>query len=107
MTKDSIINSIYLSLSSAFVTMLVGVMISYVIVKMKVKGKFIIEFLGVLPFSLPGTVIALGVILTWSGRFGINLYNTGGNYICCLHCKIYGFFFKIKFGGFRASFRFA
>ncbi|MEI0603891.1 iron ABC transporter permease [Brachyspira alvinipulli] len=78
MTKDSIINSIYLSLSSAFVTMLVGVMISYVIVKMKVKGKFIIEFLGVLPFSLPGTVIALGVILTWSGRFGINLYNTAG-----------------------------
>lgn len=78
MTKDSIINSLYLSLSSAFVTMLVGVMISYVIVKMKVKGKFIIEFLGVLPFSLPGTVIALGVILTWSGRFGINLYNTAG-----------------------------
>lgn len=78
MTKDSIINSIYLSLSSAFVTMLVGVMISYVIVKIKVKGKFIIEFLGVLPFSLPGTVIALGVILTWSGRFGINLYNTAG-----------------------------
>ena len=27
---------------------------------------------------MPGTVIALGVILTWSGRFGINLYNTAG-----------------------------
>ena len=34
--------------------------------------------MGILPFSLPGTVIALGVILTWSGRFGINLYNTAG-----------------------------
>lgn len=76
MTKDAIWNSIYLSLSAAFVTMLAGTMISYVIVKMKVKGKFLLQFLGVLPFSLPGTVIALGVILTWSGRFGINIYNT-------------------------------
>jgi len=76
MTKDAIWNSLYLSLGAAFVTMLAGTMISYVIVKMKVRGKFILQFLGVLPFSLPGTVIALGVILTWSGRFGINLYNT-------------------------------
>jgi iron(III) transport system permease protein len=78
MTKDAIKNSVVLSLGAAFVTMLVGTMISYVIVKMKVKGKFILEFLGMLPFSVPGTVIALGVILTWSGRFGVNLYNTAG-----------------------------
>ncbi|MCX7775245.1 MAG: iron ABC transporter permease [Spirochaetaceae bacterium] len=75
-TKDAIWNSLYLSVGAAFVTMLAGTMISYVIVKMKFRGKFILQFLGVLPFSLPGTVIALGVILTWSGRFGINLYNT-------------------------------
>lgn len=76
LTKDAIWNSFYLSLGAAFVTMIVGTLISYVIVKMKVRGKFILEFLGVLPFSVPGTVIALGVILMWSGKFGINLYNT-------------------------------
>ncbi len=76
MTKDAIWNSFYLSLSAAFVTMIVGTLISYTIVKMKVRGKFILEFLGVLPFSVPGTVIALGVILVWSGKFGVNLYNT-------------------------------
>jgi len=76
MTRDAIWNSLYLSLGAAFVTMLAGTMISYVIVKMKVRGKFMLQFLGVLPFSLPGTGIALGVILTWSGRFGVNLYNT-------------------------------
>ncbi|MCX7787492.1 MAG: iron ABC transporter permease [Spirochaetes bacterium] len=76
MTKDAIWNSVYLSLGAALVTMLAGTMISYVIVKSRPKGKFILELLGVLPFSLPGTVIALGVILTWSGRFGINIYNT-------------------------------
>ncbi len=76
MTKDAIWNSVYLSLGAALVTMLAGTMISYVIVKSRPRGKFILELLGVLPFSLPGTVIALGVILTWSGRFGINIYNT-------------------------------
>ena len=56
--------------------MLIGTLISYVLVKTKIRGKFLLEFLGVLPFSVPGTVIALGVILMWSGRFGVNLYNT-------------------------------
>lgn len=77
LTKDAIFNSLYLSLSAAAVTMVAGGIISYVLVKMKVRGKWFLEFLGMLPFSLPGTVIALGVILTWSGRFGINIYNTG------------------------------
>ncbi|MCC8057896.1 iron ABC transporter permease [Cloacibacillus sp.] len=76
LTKDAIWNSAFLSLSAAFVTMIAGGIISYVLVKLKVRGKWFLEFLGMLPFSLPGTVIALGVILTWSGRFGINLYNT-------------------------------
>ena len=76
MTKDAIWNSLYLSLGAAFVTMIVGTLISYTIVKIKVRGRFILEFLGLLPFSVPGTVIAIGVILMWSGKFGINLYNT-------------------------------
>ena len=76
LTRDAIWNSISLGLSAALVTMFAGVIISYVIVKMKVRGKGILEFLGMLPFSVPGSVIALGVILAWSGMFGINLYNT-------------------------------
>ena len=75
-TRDAIWNSVTLGLSAAVITMFAGVMISYVIVKMKVRGKRILEFLGMLPFSVPGSVIALGVILAWSGQFGINLYNT-------------------------------
>lgn len=76
LTRDAIFNSLTLGLSSALITMFAGVIISYVIVKMKVRGKGILEFLGMLPFSVPGSVIALGVILAWSGKFGINLYNT-------------------------------
>lgn len=76
LTKDAIFNSLSLGLLSALITMFAGVIISYVIVKMKVRGKGILEFLGMLPFSVPGSVIALGVILAWSGKFGVNLYNT-------------------------------
>jgi iron(III) transport system permease protein len=76
MTKDAIWNSLYLALGAASVTMITGTLISYSIVKIKVRGRFILEFLGLLPFSVPGTVIAIGVILMWSGKFGINLYNT-------------------------------
>ena len=76
LTRDSIWNSISLGLASALITMFAGVIISYVIVKMKVRGKGFLEFLGMLPFSVPGSVIALGVILAWSGKLGINIYNT-------------------------------
>ena len=75
-TRDAIFNSVTLGLTAAIITMFAGVMISYVIVKMDVKGKGLLEFLGMLPFSVPGSVIALGVILAWSGQFGVNIYNT-------------------------------
>ncbi len=76
LTRDAIWNSVSLGLASALITMFAGVIISYVIVKMKVRGKGLLEFLGMLPFSVPGSVIALGVILAWSGKFGVNIYNT-------------------------------
>ncbi len=76
LTRDAISNSISLGFAAAVITMFAGVIISYVIVKMKVRGKGVLEFLGMLPFSVPGSVIALGVILAWSGKYGVNLYNT-------------------------------
>lgn len=51
-------------------------MIAYVVIKIKPKGKEILEMLSVLPYSIPGTVLAIGVILSWSGQLGISLYNT-------------------------------
>ena len=57
--------------------MFLGVMVAYVVIKIKPKGKEILEMLSVLPYSIPGTVLAIGVILAWSGALGgISLYNT-------------------------------
>jgi iron(III) transport system permease protein len=76
MARDSMRNSFLLSISSAVITMLVGTMIAYVIVKIRPKGKSALEVLGILPYSIPGIVLAVGVILTWSGAFYFNLDNT-------------------------------
>lgn len=76
MVQDSIVNSLFLSVSSGIITMFLGVMIAYVVIKVKPKGKGFLEILSLLPYSIPGIVLAIGVILVWSGAFGVNLYNT-------------------------------
>ncbi|MEG7531215.1 MAG: ABC transporter permease subunit, partial [Hungatella sp.] len=56
--------------------MFLGTLIAYVVQKIKPRGKGVLEVLSVLPYSIPGTVLAIGVILAWSGDLGVNLYNT-------------------------------
>ena len=76
-TMDSIRNSLFLSISAGVICMFLGVMVAYVVIKIKPKGKEILEMLSVLPYSIPGTVLAIGVILAWSGAlWGLSLYNT-------------------------------
>lgn len=74
---DSIKNSLFLGFSAGIICLFLGTMLSYVIYKIRPKGSGVLETLAVLPYSLPGTVMAIGCILAWSGIvFGITLYNT-------------------------------
>lgn len=76
LVRDSVKNSLFLAVTSGIVVMFVGVLIAYVVVKVKPRGKWFLELLTMLPYAIPGIVMAIGVILTWSGNFGVNLYNT-------------------------------
>lgn len=76
MVQDSVVNSLTLSISAGIIAMFLGVMIAYVIQKIKPKGKTALEIISILPYSIPGIVLAIGVILSWSGALGVNLYNT-------------------------------
>ena len=76
-TLDSIKNSLILSISAGIISMFLGTLVAYVVQKIKPKGKEVLEIVSVLPYSIPGTVLSIGVILAWSGAiFGITLYNT-------------------------------
>ena len=76
-TLDSIKNSLILSISAGIISMFLGTLVAYVVQKIKPRGKEVLEVISVLPYSIPGTVLSIGVILAWSGAiFGISLYNT-------------------------------
>lgn len=76
-TIDSIKNSLFASITAGVVCMLLGTLVAYVVQKIKPKGKGALEFMSMLPYAIPGTVLSIGVILAWQGAiFGINLYNT-------------------------------
>ena len=76
-TIDSVKNSLFVSIAAGVICMFLGTLIAYVVQKIRPKGKEVLEVLSVLPYSLPGTVLAIGVILAWSGAIGgISLYNT-------------------------------
>lgn len=75
-TFSSIKNSLFAASSAGVICMFLGTMIAYVVQKIRPRGRGVLEVLSVLPYSIPGTVLAVGVILAWSGSLGVSLYNT-------------------------------
>ncbi len=79
-TRDSIIsstkNSIVASLAAAFFGMVISCVMAYLLQRTKAKGKSIPDFLITLGSGTPSVTIALALIMSMSGKFGINIYNT-------------------------------
>ncbi|MCY6485129.1 iron ABC transporter permease [Clostridium aestuarii] len=69
-------NSFIYAIITAIVGTLVSLLISYLVVKTNVKGRKIPDFLVTLGSATPSVVIALAMIITFSGKFGLNLYST-------------------------------
>ena len=79
-SRDDIIESLINSITFAAVAATIGIIISftmaYLLQRTRVKGRKIPDFLITLGSGTPSVVIALGLIMTMNGKFGINLYNT-------------------------------
>jgi iron(III) transport system permease protein len=73
--RRAILNSLFLAALAATVTMFVGVVISYLHVKSKLRGTRALDFLATVPYAVPHTVIAIAIILAWS-RPPFSLYGT-------------------------------
>ena len=63
---DPFRNSIEMSLIAVLITLLIGVISSYLIAKKKIRGKNLLESILSLPYGIPGTVIALSLILSFN-----------------------------------------
>jgi len=78
LTRKAIINSLVLGLSCATLAVLIGAILAYLSVKTHVRGRRLVDLACTLPNAIPATVVALAMILTFSGQFKVNLYNTLG-----------------------------
>ena len=70
-------NSLVLAASAATFAVVLAILIAYVQVRTQVRGKGFLEALVILPFAVPGTVVALAMILAFLRPvLGLSLYNT-------------------------------
>lgn len=75
-TASSLTNSIVYGICTATIGIVVAITMSYLLQRTKVRGRRIPDFLITLGSGMPSVVIALGLIMTMRGNFGINIYNT-------------------------------
>ena len=69
-------NSIIAGLAAAFFGIVISCIMAYLLQRTNVKGKRIPDFLITLRSGTPSVTIALALIISMSGKFKINIYNT-------------------------------
>ena len=70
LTVSSIANSLRFASISTLVDLVLGVAIAYVVVRSKVAGRQVLDFLAMLPLAVPGLVLAFGYLaMSQDGKF--------------------------------------
>ncbi len=75
-TMNCLKNSLLYGAVTATVGIVIACTMSYLLQRTKIRGRKIPDFLITLGSGTPSVVIALGLIMTMKGNFGINIYNT-------------------------------
>jgi iron(III) transport system permease protein len=70
-----VLNSFRLASTAAVVAVMIGAAIAYLDVRTTVRGRKLLDYLAILPLGLPGTVMAVGVLLAFI-RPPLVLYGT-------------------------------
>lgn len=73
---DPLINSFVAASITATLATVLALFVAYLLVKTRAKGRTIPDSLSTLGGATPSIVIALALIITFSGEFGLNLYST-------------------------------
>lgn len=72
-------NSLLLAAAGATVVAVLGALLAYLITRTRLRGRALMDIAGSLPYAIPGTVFALGIILAWLRPLpgvAFTLYNT-------------------------------
>jgi iron(III) transport system permease protein len=64
-TQRAILNSLYLGLVGATVTILLCALISFLSLRTKLPGRRLMDYLTMLPLGFPGVVLAFGLLQAW------------------------------------------
>lgn len=75
-TLSSLKNSLIFGAVTATVGIVVACVMSYLLQRTRIRGRKIPDFLITLGSGTPSVVIALGLIMTMKGNYGVNIYNT-------------------------------
>lgn len=73
---ECIWNSFIYAIAAACIGTVLSLFVAYLAVKTQVKGRSLPDLLVVIGGSTPSIVIALALIIAFSGNFGLNLYST-------------------------------
>jgi iron(III) transport system permease protein len=66
--KDYIVDSLVLSTAATPITGLLGIFIAFLIIRKKFPGRRVMEFISMMTFAVPGTVVGIGYILAFNQR---------------------------------------
>lgn len=91
-TAQGFINSLFLSAAAATLAVLAGVALAYLKGHPRMRSGPFLDLCVNLPYVTPGTILALGLILAWSGR--ISLVDTLGILLVAYFAKFLSFAVK-------------
>lgn len=70
-----VVNSFKLAIVAATLAVLIGLAISYLDVRTRLRGRRLLDYLAILPLGLPGTVLAVALLQAFI-RFPVPIYGT-------------------------------
>jgi len=77
LVKRAILNSFKLSVAAATIAVAIGTVVSYILARTDLKIRKALDITTATPYAIPGTIVALAMILAFSRPlFGVTLYNT-------------------------------
>jgi iron(III) transport system permease protein len=74
-TWRAIANSVLLAILAATLAILIGSVIAYIDIRTEIPGRRLLDYLSLVPFGLPGIVLAVAIVQAWLGA-PINIYGT-------------------------------